>query len=217
MNIAYINKKNQSFFLTSRPEIMRFPTGHSLIVFPGRKNKAKLEKNLQKYDAVPIKPFSAQDFADKVHLKAIKQAIKEKAPEKIVFIFKNALEHIQFLQGVIKEEIPFGILIGQGAAEVNDYFLEKSGIPLKISNTVSESLAVYFDGEIPPCSNYSKILNLSGRKISGLLEIDEYILKGTAFPLKINSLPLLEAALFLTGKDISEVIAKIGIFEYIEE
>lgn len=161
-----------------------------------RKNKKKIRYRPSRF----IRDINP-DFKRAIFTKTIVQSIKELDLNQITLSFDDFGDAVSITENLIKKNISLLLADSTCAQNVSDYFLEKIGLSIPVVGRVRDGLYVYGGGEkITVASNVYTLDLISGQT--------EYIIKDVIFPVKINSLNILNDALDLTEKNLSDIIIK---------
>ena len=211
MNYAFIDNTKKPAFFKLKPKIFSFDAGHNLYIFPGRCSIKRLNKALLNYSYTLFPSDCNNDLKQKIWCKIIIQCLKEYDINEIVFCCAKHMNYLNLLKYLFDKNIEFALFSSGDSTDAADYFLEKYGLPVRTKEYIITGLIVYVDGNIPDHDSTVKILDLSSSLNHEKITVSEYFIKETPFPIKINSLPLLESALTLTGKEIKDITIKLCI------
>ncbi len=211
MNYAIIDNNKKSSFFRIKPEKFTFHTGHNLYIFPGLCRKNQLYRVLSRYDCSFFPNECNFDMKLKIWCKIIIQCMKEYGLKEITFCSLKYMKYINFLNSFFNKSIDFSLMLSGDSNNVIDYFLETYGFPVSTKIYVQRGLIVYIDGPVPQYEKNVKILDLNTSLDCEKIVVSEFLLKNISFPIKIDSLPVLEGALELTAKEIEDIIIKLCI------
>ena len=217
MNFGYIDMQSKAGLFSIKPKVYSFETGRLLYIFPAISKEAKLNKITKKYDVQLIPQKVNHEFKERIYIKIILQVLKETDTKNITFSFENAEDNLELLIYFFKREIPFVITDSLNADKVCDFFLDKFGHPVTVVSRVRSGLFVYEGGNFPAINLSVIKLDLAGNLPGEKIIVNEYNLKNINFPIKINSIALLNSVLTLTGKEISDIIIKPCIIRVADE
>ena len=152
--------------------------------------------DIKKTDYIPD-----PEFIKNIYFKTIIQAVKTLGTKSVTLSSENIKNNIPLLEKLFEKNIPFSLAYSENSYSVSEYFLEKFGIPVPVVGRIKSGLYIYMGGHKIPTENNVPTLDLSGDKT-------EFFLKDNYFPERIKSFSVLNNALRVTNKSLSDIIVK---------